>query len=438
MLYSSLLAIVISSASAKAIVVPKNVDIPVQCKAPYYTPAGAESLSTSSSSSSVSAASSSAISSRFPSVFNSCPSNLPISCTNTTVIEDSCCYEYPGGVMLQTQFWDSNPSTGPNDSWTIHGLWPDNCDGTYGSYCDSTMEIDSMKSVLESFDQNNLLEYMNTYWKNEGGDDDDLWTHEFNKHATCMSTLKPACFNQADYVENYVAVEFVKQVTMMFSNLPSYKWLADAGIVPSNNVTYAKKDIANALNSKFGAEVYFDCDKNGAIDEIWYYYHVQGRVVNGTYYPIDTIGQGSCPDQISYPIKDNYSTSSSTTSSSSATPSASIAYKGTLSPKGKTGCLLSDGSWSANNTCATFAIENAPFGGYDVKSSKGYCNFVNGQFTCDSTQSATQFALNGNNDLTFGGVSTWSAASIPASNQKVKIYADSTKAVTFELSFASK
>ena len=24
---------------------------------------------------------------------------------------------------LQTQFWDADPSTGPVDSWTIHGLW---------------------------------------------------------------------------------------------------------------------------------------------------------------------------------------------------------------------------------------------------------------------------------------------------------------------------
>lgn len=25
--------------------------------------------------------------------------------------------------MLQTQFWDTNPATGPQDHWTIHGLW---------------------------------------------------------------------------------------------------------------------------------------------------------------------------------------------------------------------------------------------------------------------------------------------------------------------------
>ena len=27
------------------------------------------------------------------------------------------------GLLLQTQFWDTNPSTGPSNSWTIHGAW---------------------------------------------------------------------------------------------------------------------------------------------------------------------------------------------------------------------------------------------------------------------------------------------------------------------------
>jgi ribonuclease T2 len=37
--------------------------------------------------------------------------------------QDTCCFNYPGGQMLQTQFWDADPAVGPVDSWTIHGLW---------------------------------------------------------------------------------------------------------------------------------------------------------------------------------------------------------------------------------------------------------------------------------------------------------------------------
>lgn len=50
-------------------------------------------------------------------------SNPQLSCHNTTVVENLCCFNAPGGSLLQTQFWDTDPSTGPEDSWTIHGLW---------------------------------------------------------------------------------------------------------------------------------------------------------------------------------------------------------------------------------------------------------------------------------------------------------------------------
>lgn len=52
-------------------------------------------------------------------------SNPQLSCHNTTAVTDFCCFNSPGGQMLQTQFWDAHPTTGPVDSWTIHGLWWD-------------------------------------------------------------------------------------------------------------------------------------------------------------------------------------------------------------------------------------------------------------------------------------------------------------------------
>ena len=51
-----------------------------------------------------------------------CPNDTPLSCS-TSSEEASCCYNTPGGAFLLTQFWDYDPSTGPSDSWTIHGLW---------------------------------------------------------------------------------------------------------------------------------------------------------------------------------------------------------------------------------------------------------------------------------------------------------------------------
>lgn len=45
-------------------------------------------------------------------------------------------------IFADSQFWqtytglEKQGSVLPKESWTIHGLWPDRCDGTYGQYCD--------------------------------------------------------------------------------------------------------------------------------------------------------------------------------------------------------------------------------------------------------------------------------------------------------------
>lgn len=51
-----------------------------------------------------------------------CSSSSALSCQSSSK-NPTCCFNYPGGALLQTQFWDFSPATGPSDSWTIHGLW---------------------------------------------------------------------------------------------------------------------------------------------------------------------------------------------------------------------------------------------------------------------------------------------------------------------------
>lgn len=53
----------------------------------------------------------------------SCPTTSVLSCHNTTAQTNTCCFNAPGGQLLQTQFWDTNPVAGPSNHWTIHGLW---------------------------------------------------------------------------------------------------------------------------------------------------------------------------------------------------------------------------------------------------------------------------------------------------------------------------
>lgn len=113
---------------------------------------------------------------------DTCSSDSPLSCQTDN--EASCCFNSPGGSLLQTQFWDYDPSDGPTDSWTIHGLWPDNCDGTYQEYCDDSREYSNITSILEAQNRTELLSYMKEYWPDyEGADEDEsFWEHEWNKH----------------------------------------------------------------------------------------------------------------------------------------------------------------------------------------------------------------------------------------------------------------
>ncbi|CAE6511625.1 unnamed protein product, partial [Rhizoctonia solani] len=135
-----------------------------------------------------------------------CGKSAAISCRNTTVQEDLCCFNAPGGQFLLTQFWDFSPAVGPSDSWTIHGLWPDHCDGSYDANCAPERELFNITTVLEQSGQQKLLKYMNKvrsllkfpistsiyllfqYWLNNNGTNEEFWEHEYNKHGTCIST----------------------------------------------------------------------------------------------------------------------------------------------------------------------------------------------------------------------------------------------------------
>lgn len=122
--------------------------------------------------------------------------------------------------MLQTQFWDTNPSTGPSNSWTIHGLWPDHCDGTFDANCDAARAYTGITGILQSFGKTDLLSYMNTYWKDYQGNDESFWEHEWGKHGTCISTLKPSCYTS--YTSQQEVADFFQKTVDLFKGLDSY------------------------------------------------------------------------------------------------------------------------------------------------------------------------------------------------------------------------
>ncbi|KAL1296798.1 hypothetical protein AAFC00_004427 [Neodothiora populina] len=382
-----------------------------------------------------------------------CSSSIPLSCGNTTVVKDLCCFNAPGGQLLQTQFWDTDPSTGPSDSWTIHGLWPDHCDGTYDANCDSARAYTNITQILTKFEKTDLLSYMKTYWPDYQGNDESFWEHEWSKHGTCISTLKPSCY--AGYVATQEVPDFFQRTVDLFKTLPSYTWLAAAGITPSSTETYTSAQIQAALSAHHdNLEVTLGCTSS-ALTEIWYSFHVQGSVQTGDFVAASPDGSKStCPSTgVKYLPKSGKTATSTTKTATAASTTLSTVtgtstgstfsgkgYLNVITSSGATeGCLISGGTWLASATCATYTVNSVTETTFTLKSSKGYCGIVSNAFTCSSSvtsSSATVFVGDGSY-LESGAGDTWSADSTSSGSTQVSVYSTGSHSVQLRIQFQS-
>ena len=187
----------------------------------------------------------------------------------------------------------------PIDSWTVHGLWPDWCDGSYPANCDQSREYSNISDILTAKGGESTLTEMEKYWKDYEGDDESFWEHEWSKHGTCVSTLEPDCYT--DYEATEEAVDYFQRTMALFKSLPTYKWLDDAGITPSESETYTADEIEKALEKAHGAPVTISC-KGGELNEVWYLFNVKGSLQEGKFLPVEPTGTegGGCSGQVSY------------------------------------------------------------------------------------------------------------------------------------------
>ncbi|KAI9725063.1 MAG: hypothetical protein M1812_000339 [Candelaria pacifica] len=383
----------------------------------------------------------------------SCP-NPVLSCSTAPTNVDTCCFNTPGGQLLQTQFWDTDPPTGPSNSWTLHGLWPDHCDGTYDANCDAARAYTNISSIIQAAGKQSLLDYMNTYWKDYQGNDESFWEHEWAKHGTCISTLEPDCYT--NYVPQQEVVDYFQKAVDLFKGLDTYSTLAAAGITPSTSKTYTSAQIESAISSVRGHEVTIGCS-SGALNEIWYHYNVAGSVQTGTFVATDPDGtKSTCPATgVKYLPKGSAPPATTTTPTAPA-PTGGFSGKGYLNVVtggAQKGCIISGGTWYTTGTCATFTATSAgavlpssgettdgklmsPAAGFTLASSKGKCAISNGALTCASTvTTATVFTVghpfpdvligsNGAN-LAYNGASNFYADSVPSGSIQATIYTTS-------------
>ncbi|KAG0700645.1 ribonuclease T2 [Suillus ampliporus] len=230
-----------------------------------------------------------------------CGTSGPASCQNTSMVTDTCCFESPGGQILQTQVWDTDVAGSPADSWTIHGLWPDNCDGSYIEDCDPSRDYTDI--LLDSQGATSTLDYMQQYWLNDDGTNEEFWEHEWATHGTCYSTLNVDCLPSNSPV-GAEAVAFFETVVGLFKTLPTYDWLADAGITPSSSETYTLSSLLSALETASGYTPALGCSSH-TLSSISWYFNLKGSVIDGDFVPIDTPKRSSCPSRgIKYPPKE--------------------------------------------------------------------------------------------------------------------------------------
>ncbi|KAJ6609384.1 ribonuclease T2-like protein [Mycena sp. CBHHK59/15] len=327
---------------------------------------------------------------RASAISSGCSSTGTASCTNTSAISNLCCFQAPGGLLLQTQLLlteivlcadDISPSTGPSNSWTIHAYT-------------------GIPSLLTNQGASDTLSYMQTYWKDINGNDETFWEHE--------CTLDVACLPEGS-AKGAEAVMFFNTVVGLFKTLPTYQWLADAGIMPSSSTTHTLASLTAALKTGYG-----------------------GSVIDGTFIPITAPEQGSCPSTgIQYLTKSG--TPSKTTTTGSTSTATSIPTKAiihAIQDGSQIGGLLSLGTWSTQSL-ATYTLSGT------ANSRLRYQRWV---FTCGSGVDSSTFSAVSSGGLTllaYEGDTSFSSDDIPSGSTVYAVNTGSDDDEVYTLSIVS-
>ncbi|KAF7978686.1 hypothetical protein HWV62_44939 [Athelia sp. TMB] len=215
----------------------------------------------------------------FKRISSGCGTSGAASCSSSK--EGSCCFEAPGGLLLQTQFWDTDPSV----SAFLRLLENGDLIIPYSENCDSSRDYTSISTLLSDHGASSTLSYMQKYWLNDDGTSEELWEHEWATHGTCYSTLEPSCFGD-NYYKGEEAVAFYETVVKLFKTLPTYEWLAASGITPSDSKTYKWSAVEAALlKNGNGMKPAVTCS-SGKISAISWYFNVKGSLVDGDFVAI--------------------------------------------------------------------------------------------------------------------------------------------------------
>jgi len=209
-----------------------------------------------------------------------CPSVDIVACTNNDGLVNKCCVPDQGHMVLSLQWLPSYcKNAGRNkpckkgtlkkverDTWTLHGLWPGNCDGvTYLTNCNPEREEENIEEVIRTKDED-LLSEMEKIWLS--GNPDPLkdnnwfWAHEWNKHGQCVSTITPQCLGN-NYKKDDDIISYFEKAVELRSLYDLYPILEKAEILPNDKEGYSLDTLQNAFRNAFNnTQVEINCVYN--------------------------------------------------------------------------------------------------------------------------------------------------------------------------------
>ncbi|KAN0031617.1 hypothetical protein ACTFIV_005482 [Dictyostelium citrinum] len=128
------------------------------------------------------------------------------------------------------------------EAFTIHGLWPENQDGSYPSFCSGPS--------FNVKDIENLENQLNIDWISLTEANEDFWSSEFSKHGTCAI--------ESDSLVNGTYSYFQAGVDL-YQKLNLTQALETENIYPSSKYISASK-IVSAVQNQFGGKPGMQCD----------------------------------------------------------------------------------------------------------------------------------------------------------------------------------
>ncbi|CAK9136342.1 unnamed protein product [Ilex paraguariensis] len=182
--------------------------------------------------------------------------------------KQSCCY----------------PTTGkPAADFGIHGLWPNNNDGSYPSNCDPN-------SPYKQSEISDLISRMQSNWPTlacPSGSGSTFWSHEWDKHGTCSESV----LDQHGYFKS--ALDLKQKLGLL-------QILRNAGINPDGGL-YSLSSIKGAIKNSIGYTPWIECNVDASGNSQLYQIYTCVDTSGSKLIECPVFPSGKCGTNIEFP-----------------------------------------------------------------------------------------------------------------------------------------